>query len=461
MNALYIICGTGVFALLAEVFSWKKWINYVSLSGLILATILTILDWRSVSYRFHGMVYYDHVALAFTALILLASIFWFWMSRDYFKGDEHTTDKSALVFFAIAGAMMMISFNNMAMLFLGIEVLSISLYVLAGSDKTNLFSTEASFKYFLMGSFSTGFLLFGIALVYGATGSFSITTISESTSPLISSAITGTQSIPRFYFIGMLLMLVGVAFKISAAPFHLWTPDVYEGSPTPITTFMSTVVKIAAFSVLIKIFSVCFARYAHSLQLLEQGLMVVTFIVANIAAVRQKNLKRMLAFSSVSQVGYLLLAFSSDSQHSSGVLFYYLIAYSVASLLAFAVINLIEIQKGSASIDNLKGLFKNNPLMAVAMTIAMFSLAGIPPLAGFFGKYLVFTLSLSHGFVALTVLAVIASLIGVYYYFAPVVVMSRPSDETLSISKSDRYLLIILIAINLLVGLFPDLVRVI
>src|SRR5258706_2279492 len=397
------------------------------------------------------MVYFDHFALAFSGLVLLVSVFWFWMSRAYFTGDEHRTDKSALVLFVVVGAILMVSFNNMAILFLSIEILSISLYVLAGSNKENLFSTEAGFKYFLMGSFATGFLLFGMTLVYGATGSFNI--------PTIASFIASHPTLPRFLYIGILLMMVGLAFKISAVPFHAWAPDVYEGSPTPVTALMSTVVKIGAFAAFVKIFSVCFIRFNYSLLLFEQGIMVLTLVVSNVTAVYQNNMKRMLAYSSIGQVGYLLLAFSSDNVNSSGIIFYYLTAYAIASIMAFTVVQIIETKKGSANIINFQGLLKSNPLLAIAMTVAMLSLAGIPPLAGFFGKYLVFTLSVSKGFVALTVVAVITSLIGVYYYFKPIVAMYQSAGQEILISKSQKALLSILIFLSILAGIFPDLVK--
>ncbi|MBI3483010.1 MAG: NADH-quinone oxidoreductase subunit N [Bacteroidetes bacterium] len=451
MNALFVICGLGVFSLLAEVFNLKKWTTIVAITGLIVAFAFVLIDWKGISYYYHGMVYFDHFALAFSGLILLVSVFWFWMSREYFVGDEHRTDKSALVLFVIAGAILMVSFNNMAILFLGVEILSISLYVLAGSNKQSLLSTESSFKYFLMGSFATGFLLFGMTLVYGATGSFNI--------PAIADFTQGHESMPRFLFIGMLLMMVGLGFKISAVPFHLWAPDVYEGSPTPITTLMSTVVKIAAFGAFVKIFSVAFVKFRFTMLVFEQSLMVLTLVVANITAVYQTNVKRMLAYSSVGQVGYLLLAFSSDPTNSKGTIFYYLAGYAVASIMAFTVVQLIENKKGSANIENFKGLFKANPLLAIAMTIAMFSLAGIPPLAGFFGKYLTFTLSIDNGFIALTVVAVITSLIGVYYYFKPVIAMSQASESEITVSNSEKMLLSILILVNLMVGIFPDLIK--
>jgi NADH-quinone oxidoreductase subunit N len=456
MNALFVICGIGVFSLLAEVFNLKKWVQTISFLGLAAALGFVIHDWKAISYYYQGMVLFDRFAMAFTALIVVISFFWFWMSIDFFKGEAHRTDKSSLIFFAIAGAVMMVSFNNMAVLFLGIEILSISLYVLAGSNKENLFSTEAAFKYFLMGSFATGFLLFGIALVYGATGSFYIGGISDF-------IVSHPANLPRFLFIGVLMMMIGLAFKISAVPFHLWAPDVYEGSPTPVTAFMSTIVKIAAFAAFIKIFSVCFIRIGvtpmHIQTQVEQGLMVLTLLVANVTAVYQTNIKRMLAYSSVGHVGYLLLAFSSDGAHSSGVIFYYLTAYAVASILAFTVLQIIENKRGNASLDNFKGVFKANPLVAVAFTIALLSLAGIPPLAGFFGKYLVFTLSISKGYVGLTVVAVITSLIGVYYYFKPIIAMTQSGSESLEITNSQKALLSVLIAANLAVGIFPDLIR--
>ncbi len=453
MNALFVICGLGVFSLLAEVFNLKKWTTTVAVAGLIVALISTILDWRAISYHYYGMVYFDHFALAFSGLILLVSVFWFWMSREYFTGDEHRTDKSALVLFVVVGAILMVSFNNMAILFLGIEILSISLYILAGSNKQSLSSTESAFKYFLMGSFATGFLLFGMTLVYGATGSFNI--------PAIAEFIQGHQTMPRFLFIGMLLMLAGLAFKISAVPFHQWAPDVYEGSPTPITALMSTVVKIAAFGAFVKIFSTAFITFKFTLLVFEQSLMVLTLVVANITAVYQTNVKRMLAYSSVGQVGYLLLAFSSDAANSRGTIFYYLAGYAVASIMAFTVVQLIENKKGNSNIENFKGLFKASPLLAIAMTVAMFSLAGIPPLAGFFGKYLTFTLAINNGFIALTIVAVITSLIGVYYYFKPVIAMSQSSEAEIAVSNSEKILLSILVLVNLVVGIFPDLVNII
>ncbi|HOX83432.1 MAG TPA: NADH-quinone oxidoreductase subunit N [Chryseolinea sp.] len=451
MNALIVICSLGILSLVAEIVNLKKWLTTFVMMGLVIATGLIVMDWGTAQFYFSDMVFFDNFAISFTALILTASFFWFWMSGDYFSNQPHKTDRSALILFAIAGAICMVSFNNMAMLFLGIEILSISLYVLAGSNKESFNSNEAAFKYFIMGSFATGFLLMGIALIYGATGSFNITTIAA----YISSHI---DSLPGFFYAGVLLMLIGMTFKISAVPFHFWAPDVYGGSPTTITAFMSTVVKVAAFGAFYKMFSFCFYPVHSSWVLVIQIMTVLTLVIPNITAVYQNNVKRILAYSSVGHVGYLLLAVVANTTGASGTILFYLTAYSVASLLAFTVLHVVEGSEGNNALEKFNGLYKRNPWLASSLTIAMLSLAGIPPLAGFFGKYMVFSLALQQGYVALVLLAVGTSLVGVYYYFKVIVAMFfKDSDEaTLPVSLSIQLIIGILVLLVFLLGLFPD-----
>jgi NADH-quinone oxidoreductase subunit N len=396
------------------------------------------------------MIWIDKFSLAFTVLISIVSVLWFWMCGDYFQ-DNHQADKSALVLFAVAGAVVMASFNNMTMLFLGIEILSISLYALAGSKKGSLFSNEASFKYFLMGSFATGFLLLGIAFVYGATGSFQIDIISDF-------IYIHKDALPTFFYAGVILMFIGLAFKISAVPFHFWAPDVYGGSPTPITAFMSTVVKIAAIAAFYRVFSFAFGDIESSWLLMIEIVCVLTLVVANVTAVYQNDAKRLLAYSSVGHVGYILLGFLADPVTSTSTVFYYLSAYAVSSLGAFAVLSIIEREKGNLSIDNFNGLFRRNPFVAVAMTLALLSLAGIPPLPGFFGKYMIFALALNNGFIGLVIVAVISSLIGAYYYFRIIIAMfmKEPTGSPLKLSTSANALAAVLIAITVIIGLFPN-----
>ena len=452
MNALIVICSLGILSLVAEIANLKKWLTTFVMVGLGIAAALIILDWGTVQSYYSDMVLFDDFAISFTALILVVSFFWFWMSGDYFSNQPHKTDRSALILFAITGGICMVSFNNMAMLFLGIEILSVSLYVLAGSNKESLNSNEAAFKYFIMGSFATGFLLMGIALVYGATGSFNITKIAAYISAHI-------DSLPGFFYAGVLLMLIGMTFKISAVPFHFWAPDVYGGSPTTITAFMSTVVKIAAFGAFYKIFSFCFNSVHSTWVMVIQIMTVLTLIIPNITAVFQTNIKRLLAYSSVGHVGYLLLAVVANSTGASGTILYYLTAYSAASILAFTVLHLLEGSGENNELDSFNGLFKRNPWLASALTIAMLSLAGIPPLAGFFGKYMVFAIALQQGYVGLVLLAVGTSLVGVYYYFKVVIAMffKESTKEPSPISLNFQLIIAILVVIIFLLGLFPNL----
>lgn len=451
MNALLVICGLGVFSLIAEIINFKKWLTAVVIVGLAAAAAFVVLDFGTDTLHYSNMLQFNNFSLSFTGLIILTTILWFWMASDFFSLQPHVTDRLAMVLFTVVGAVIMTSFNNMAMLFLGIEILSISLYVLAGSRKESLFSTEAAFKYFLMGSFATGFLLMGIALTYGATGSFNITEISAYVS-------SHGNELPGFFYAGVLLMLAGLAFKISAAPFHFWAPDVYEGSPTAITAFMSTVVKIAAIAAFYRIFSFCFSS-AHATWIVPiQIITVLTLVVSNITAVYQSGVKRMLAYSSIGHVGYILLAFVSNDVAATGTIFYYLTAYSAASITAFTIMHAFESSNQIITVEYFNGLFKRNPLLAVGMTLALLSLAGIPPLPGFFGKYMVFALAIENGHTGLVILAILTSLIGVYYYFRLIIAMflKEPSEKEITISGATRILIFVLIAITIGLGIFPD-----
>ena len=451
MNALLIVCGLAFLALIAEIVNARKILHVAIILGLLAAGVVLALDWNLDLRHFNDMLVFDNFAIAFTALILAVSFFWFCLSSEYFIGQSHQTDRTALIIFTIAGGIMMVSFHNMSMLFLGIEILSISLYVLAGSNKESFFSNEASFKYFIMGAFATGFLLMGIALVYGTTGSFDISEISIFVS-------ANKASLPGFFYVGLFLMLVGIAFKISAVPFHFWAPDVYSGSPTLVTAFMSTVVKIAAVGAFYKIFSQCFLQVQPMLESTLQIMVILTLMVANVTAVYQDNVKRMLAYSSVGHVGYILLGFISDSATFEGTLFYYLAGYAAASLIAFGIAFNVERSEGSLSIESFYGLGRKNPWISVALTISLLSLAGIPPLAGFFAKYTILARAIEAHHLLLTILAIITSLIGVFYYFRVIIVMfaKEPSSNPLVLSPMSRIVLSALAILVLILGLFPE-----
>lgn len=448
MNALYIVCGLGFLSLVAEIINVKKGLLWLIAFGLLAAAGGVAMGWNLNLHYFNDMVVFDNVAIAFTALIAVIAVFWFWMSADYFRGQSHETDRSALVLFALTGAIIMTSFGNMAMLFLGIELLSISLYVLAGSNKESLFSNEAAFKYFLMGSFATGFLLMGIALIYGATGSFHIAKIQEFLS-------THAAELPGFFYAGVIMMLIGIAFKISAVPFHFWAPDVYEGSPVTVTAFMATIVKIAAIAAFWRIFASCFASVGGTWATVLQVMMVMTLVIPNVTAVYQSNVKRMLAYSSVGHVGYMLLAFVANGQQSAGIIFFYLVSYSLTTIASFTVLHEVE---NARQPNGYEGLYKQSPLLAITMTVCMLSLAGIPPLAGFFGKYLVFSLALDNGLVGSVIIAVVTSLIGVFYYFRVIIAMYKENpgnSNRISVSVGTTVLLVLLCVLIFIIGLFP------
>jgi NADH-quinone oxidoreductase subunit N len=256
------------------------------------------------------------------------------------------------------------------------------------------------------------------------------------------------------------MMLIGLAFKISAVPFHFWAPDVYSGSPTTITAFMSTVVKVAAIAAFVRLFSTCFLVVEPTWSKVLQVIAVLTLVIPNVTAVYQNNVKRMLAYSSVGHVGYILLAFIA-SPSETGTIFYYLTTYSVSSLAAFSVLHLVEGNSEEVTISYFNGLFKRNAWLAVTITIAMLSLAGIPPLAGFFGKYMVFAQAIRNGYTGMVIVAVITSLIGVYYYFKVIIAMYFNESTTppvIELRASHKTLLFVLIALTFALGLFPDMV---
>jgi NADH-quinone oxidoreductase subunit N len=462
MKILYILSGLGVVALLAEMFRFKKFLLPIVLVGLLGAIGCVIKDWNTDIHYYNDMLTFNNYALLFSCVILGTAFLWFMMSGNFFRQETSRTDHFALVLFALCGAVILVSYSNMVMLFLGIEILSIPLYVLAGSRKDDLSSNESALKYFLMGAFATGFLLFGIALLYGCFGTFNIHTIQTYLTPPMSSQARPSDSQWVLLSGGILFMLIGMSFKVSAVPFHFWAPDVYTGAPTQVTAFMASIVKTAAFAAFLRLF-ICFAGVAQTWTNIIWVMAALTILLGNITAVYQSNIKRMLAYSSISHAGYMLLGILAMNVNSSGAILFYAAAYSVSTIGAFAVLTILEKNGEAITFDSLAGLAKRNPLVALAMTIAMLSLSGIPPLAGFFGKYYIFTSALTSGYVWLVLIAVLGSLIGVYYYFKVIITMylkkkveAEVKVEEIQISLLQKILLVITIVAALILGIFPD-----
>jgi NADH-quinone oxidoreductase subunit N len=352
----------------------------------------------------------------------------------------------------MVGAFCLTSYTNMAMLFLGVEILSIPLYVLVGSRKRDLASNEASFKYFLMGSFASAFLLFGIAFLYGAVGSFHIDSIGA--------YLRSHPNPSALFVVGILLILIALSFKVSAAPFHFWAPDVYQGAPTVITAFMATVVKTAAVAAFFRLFQHSFMGAESYYSDAIWAIAALTMVVGNITAAIQTNVKRMLAFSSIGHVGFMLVAILAMSDFSAKAILYYTAAYSASSIAAFLVLYLVSSSNGGdATIDSFNGLVKRNPMMAGTMTMALLSMAGIPPLAGFFAKYFIFVTAFQNGFKGLVLIGILSSLVGVYYYFKIIIAMFFGNPEgrpTFNLSATHKILLLVTAALIVALGLMPD-----
>lgn len=450
MNSVFIISGLGIFSLLSEIFNFRKILFPVVLIGLVIASVVSVLDWNTAISYYNDMLFFDNYAIAFVTILSLVALLWFIMCKDYLQHSSHVTDHFALLLFALTGAIFMVAYHNMVMLFLGIETLSISLYVLAGSRMKDLLSNEAAFKYFLMGAFSTGFLLFGIALIYGATGSFHLIQIKDA---IMSESLQFTILL----YAGILMIFTGLAFKVSAVPFHFWAPDVYHGSPTVVTAFMSTIVKIAAFAAFFRLFSICFSPLIEQWVDVAVVITILTLLVSNLTATYQKSIKRMLAYSSIAHAGYLLIMLVTMNDASSGIILYYVAVYSFATIGAFSVLHSLNREKEDTSIEDFHGLAKRNPFAAIVMTVSLLSLAGIPPLAGFMAKYMIFVQALREGYTTLVIVAIVTSLIAVYYYFQIIIAMVLKESGARSIPTPAitglLWVLIMLLTIG--TGLFP------
>lgn len=457
MKGLLIISGLGILAMLAEIFKFKKLLLPLVLIGIVAAYAFNFMEWRNgfgISY-FDNMIAFDKMAIAFSGIIIATSFFWFILANDYFEEDSNLVDHFALVLFALVGALMLTAFNNMTTLFLGIEIMSIPMYVLAASKKKDMKSNEAGFKYLIMGSFASAFLLFGIALIYGATGSFDIMQIRTYIS-------ANADHLPMFFYVGVVMMLIAMCFKVSAAPFHFWAPDVYEGSPTLITALMSTVVKTAAFAAFMRLFLVGFANVSETWTGILSVVVALSLIIANFSAAMQSSVKRMLAYSSISHAAFMLMVILANvrSNISVDAIIYYSLAYSIGSIGAFGILYNVG-RSGGEDISAFNGLGKRNPLLALCMTVAMLSLAGIPITAGFFAKYFVFITMIGTSYKWLLILAILTSAVGAYYYLKVIIAMyfkEQDSELAVPVEKSNSLVIIVTTILTIVIGVVPGFV---
>jgi len=442
---------------------FKNFYGYVSFIG-VLACILVVLSQpdgfsrRVVEYSFNGMWVVDNYSRFFKLIFLIGTGLTILISIKYLDNESmQHGEYYALILFSTIGMMIMAGGAELITVFLGIELMSIPMYALAGYTRTRLISNESALKYFLLGSFATGFLLYGIALIYGTTGSTDIREISK----YIAAAGFSHNTI----LMGMALLIIGFGFKTASVPFHMWTPDVYQGAPAPITAFMSAGPKAAAFAAFVRIFMEALPALQGEWTTLIWIMAVLTMSVGNIIALVQENIKRMLAYSSIAHAGYVLVAFLAAGELGITGILYYLLAYTFMNIGAFALITVLG-GKGEekVTVGDYKGVGYKYPFAALAMSLFLFSLAGIPPTGGFMGKFYIFSAAVKEGYIWLAIIGVINSVVSVYYYLRVTVAMymQDPSSAGKSETASPRFSPALVAAIFisaygvLSLGLFPS-----
>ena len=392
-----------------------------------------------------GLSAYLGVLAAALSIVCVLAAMDYLSTTDVVGGEYYP-----LTAFAFAGILVMGAATDLVVLFLGLETMSMAVYVLAGIQKREPRSNEAALKYFVMGAFASAFMLYGIALLYGATGSTVI-------------GIIGAAPADRMLLLGLGMLTVGLAFKVSAVPFHLWTPDVYEGAPTSVTAFMSTAVKAAGFVAAIRVFAVAMPALAPHLSFVLGAIALLTMTVGNLVALRQTSLKRMLAYSSIAHTGYLMVGLAANTQEAASAVLFYLAAYGAMNIAAFAVLMFLA-SRGSRNEDvgDLAGLGSEHPLLAAAMTIAMLSLTGIPPLGGFTAKLYLFAAALNAGQTFLVMAALLNSVVSAAYYLGVVKVMyfdTPPADDAVAAGPARPHLAVargLAVAATVVLGVAPS-----
>lgn len=455
MNAIIFSTLAGVVMMFSGIFTKNKsTITNVARIAMAVLVIVNLLDtyggWM-IAVDTKNLLSFSKFGLFFNTIMFVATLLFFILSgRDIEKVGNYVAEYYALIFFSLCGIAILTSFNGLLMLFLGVEIMSIPLYILTGADKKNLKSNEASLKYFLMGSFSTCIMLMGITLVYGATGNFNLPPIASSvTVAVASNSIIGP--------LGLLLIFVALCFKVSAAPFHFWTPDVYDGSPSVFTSFMATIIKAAGFFAFIRLFEERSSDLGISWKIIMPVIIIATVLAGNITAVFQQSVKRMLAYSSIAQAGFMLFAVYANNDISKEGILLYAAAYSLATIGIFSIL----IKMKDYTFNGYNGLAKKEPFIAAVNTIFLLSLAGIPLTAGFFAKYYMLSAAIKFGgksVLWLVVVAVLFAAVSVYYYFRVIQAMYFKEGDAEVTEVNDRFKfgLFIMAALVILIGILPS-----
>jgi NADH-quinone oxidoreductase subunit N len=449
----------GIAVMVVEPFvgpSKKSALTWLALAGTIAAMFALVPMASNRGQWYSNLWIVDDYSIFFSFVFLLIAAITIFTSADYLPRQKMDHPEFyALLLFATAGSLMMAASNELVMVFLGLEILSIATYVMAGFRRTDLKSNESALKYFLLGSFSSAFFLYGVALIFGATGSTNLIGVAES--------LRSSEVSISLVELSAALMLIALCFKVAVAPFHIWTPDVYEGAPTPVTGFMSVGPKAAGFAVLFRIFSTAFPsiqnRWASAIWLIA----ALTMVLGNVIAVVQPNIKRMLAYSSIAHAGYVTVAFAAVSDRGISAGLFYLLAYSLMSLGAFAIVTILGRSEDKfVNLTDYAGLAAKRPGLAAALSIFLFSLAGVPGTAGFAGKFLIFRAALESRLVWLTIIGVVTTVISFYYYLYVIVqmYMREPKDEFADVPVPGTVKLALFVSAvgTLYLGVLPTLV---
>ncbi|HEX5025616.1 MAG TPA: NADH-quinone oxidoreductase subunit N [Agriterribacter sp.] len=450
MSSIILSALWGVLMMFSGIFFKKKSVaKYIAVLGMIALLTVNFLEYYSIWYIYAdigGMLKFTPFSQVFTTIAFACTLLFFILNASEFEAvGADVYEYYALIFFILCGVCLVASFNTLLMLFLGIEIISIPLYILAGSDKQNLKSNEASLKYFLMGAFSTGIMLMGIAFLYGATGSFHIEAMN-----------LGVSKLKPMVAIGLVLLLISMSFKVSAVPFHFWTPDVYDGSPTVFTSFMATIVKAASFIAFLHLFDTAFGKAHEQWQLLVALITAATLFIGNITAVFQRSVKRMLAYSSIAQAGFMMFALIGLNTFAREGLILYAAAYCLATIGTFAIL----IKMKDFSLEGFNGLAKTQPFLALANTVFLLSLTGIPLTAGFFAKYYMLIGAIKNGhYTWLVIFAVLMAAVSAYYYFRVIQSMYFKDGypQVSPLSPVFKATLFVTAALVIILGMFPNL----
>ncbi len=448
MNTIILSAIFGVVMMFSGIFiENKSAYRHIAAIGLLLSLCFNIAEGREYSIFHINAQYFLHFekfGLLFNSVCIFSTLVYVLLSgRDIEKVGKNAAESFALIFFVLCGVGIVTSYTNLLMLFIGIEIISIPLYILTGSDKRNLKSNEASLKYFLMGSFSTGIMLMGIAMLYGTGGSFLVEKLSGA-------------GLSYLDALGMLLIFFALSFKVSVAPFHFWTPDVYDGAPTVFTSFMATVVKVAGFAAFIRLFESRYGSMGGQTEHLVALAIILTLAFGNLTAVFQQSVKRMLAYSSIAQAGFMMFALFAVNDTAKEGLLLYAAAYSLATIGIFAVLAKMD----DMTYEGFNGLSKSQPLIAALVAIFLLSLAGIPLTAGFFAKYYMLSAIVKTGsYLGLVIIGVLFAAISAYYYFKVIQAMYFKDGQNVAfapVTSTFKYLLLGVAIVIVVLGIYPN-----